>query len=239
MSIADRVKTRLNQFAPGEVFTIQDFEVDSQNLPTLVRYLNRKVAKEEIERLSKGRYFIPRKTRFGQLSPGLGEVVKDLLVKNGKIIGYISGTPAFAKLGLTTQISADILIGSSAYRRPTERANYKIRFFLQRNEITESSIPMLQLLDAVRFFREIPASTPEKVLSRVSDLISSMDLEDRNKVTELALAYPNYVRALLGATLENLGLPTNGLRETLNGVTTYKLNLPASFLQSKSNWNIK
>ncbi len=111
MTIANTVKSRLNLFTPGEVFTIQDFGIDSQNQPSLVRYLNRKVAQNEIERLSKGRYYKPRNTRFGQLSPRMEEVVKDLLIKNGKIVGYISGTPAFASLGLTTQISGDNLIG--------------------------------------------------------------------------------------------------------------------------------
>lgn len=238
MTIAKTIKLRLNQIGPGEVFTIRDFEVEAQNQPTLVRYLNRKVAQNVIVRLSKGRYFKSRNTRFGQLSPRLEEVVKDLLVKNGKIVGYISGTPAFAKLGLTTQISADILIGSSIYRRPTERANYRIRFFSQRNAITESTIPLLQLLDAIKLFREIPATTPGEVISRISAIVRDQTVAEREMISKLAILYPNYVRALLGAILENLGLPSEELKQTLNGVTTYKLNISDSVLPTKRNWNI-
>lgn len=238
MTIANIIKSRLYQFEPGDVFTIQDFEVDPQSQPSLVRYLNRKVAKNEIFRLSKGRYFKPRNTRFGLLQPSIEEIVKDLLMKNGKITGYISGTPAFAKLGLTTQIYADILIGSSVYRRPTERANYRIRFFLQRNSITESSIPLLQLLDAIKLFRDIPATTPGEVISGISDILNQQTIEEREMITNLSLSYPNYVRALLGAILENIGLPCGELRQSLNGVTTYKLNISESELPTKNNWNI-
>lgn len=238
MTIANTIKARLSQFAPGEVFTIQDFKVESRNQPSLVRYLNRRVSQNELSRLSKGRYFKPRFTRFGQLSPGIEEVVKDLLIKNDKLVGYISGIPAFARLGLTTQISSQILIGSSVYRRPMERGKYKINFFLQRNDITESIIPMLQLLDAVKYFREIPASTPNEVILHISDILREQTVEDRKIMVEAALSYPNYVRAVLGAMLENIGQPFAGLRQSLNGVTSYKLNISETVLPTKTNWNI-
>lgn len=238
MTIANNVKLRLNMFEPGEVFTIQDFGFEAQNQPSLVRYLNRKVAKNELARLSKGRYFKPRITRFGELSPSLEEVVKDLLVNQGKIVGYVSGTPAFARMGLTTQISADILIGSSVYRRPMERSGYKIRFFIQRNEISESTIPVLQLLDALRYFREIPATSSGEVIMRISDILRVQVGEERKIMLSLAEAYPNYVRAALGALLDNLGLPMGRLRQTLNGLSVYKLNISESVLPTKSNWNI-
>lgn len=238
MTIAKEIKTALERFEPGEVFRIQDFGVDSKNLPTLVRYLNRKVAKSELERLSKGRYFKPRNTRFGQIPPRIEEIIKDLLVKDGKITGYISGTPAFANFGLTTQISGDILIGSNNYRRPTHRGDYEIRFFLQRNEITEYVIPYLQLLDAIRLFREIPASTPVETISGITRIFSNMSESELKDLCRLALTYPNYVRALTGAILENIGRKSVELQDSINGVTTYKLNIPLRALPTKSNWNI-
>ena len=238
MTIANKIKLRLEQFEPGEVFTIQYFGIVNRDQPTLVRYLNRQVAQKKLIRLSKGHYFKPRNTRFGQLSPRLEEVIKDFFVKNNKIIGYISGTAAFAKLGLTTQISSNILIGSSVYRRPTERATYKISFFLQRNPITESTIPLLQLLDAVRYFRKIPATTPNEAISCISDIIRKQTEDERKKLLELALSYPNYVRALVGAILENIAQPFKMLKQSLNGVTMYKLNISETVLPTKRNWNI-
>lgn len=61
-----------------------------------------------LRRISKGRYYKPGKSRFGELLPSESEIVKDFLEKDGKVVGYIMGTRAFAALALTTQISYTI-----------------------------------------------------------------------------------------------------------------------------------
>lgn len=238
MKIAKQVKSTLNTFTPGEVFTIQSFDIEQQCQPALVRYLNKMIERKEIERLSKGRYYIPRKTRFGNLSPSVNEVVKDLLIKDNKIIGYISGIPAYAKLGLTTQIAGTIKIGSNTYRRPTKRQGYEIRTFIQRNQITLETIPLLQILDAVRDFREIPAATPSSVIKNITGIIQSLSKPQIDSIIKLSLCYSGYIRAILGATLELLGLPTDELKKSLNWVTTYKLGIDEDSLPTKINWNI-
>ncbi len=58
------------------------------------------------------------------------------------------------------------------------------------------------------------------------------------ELEKLSLAYTSYVRALLGAILEYIGLPTTTVRKSLNGVTSYKLPVSESVLPNKSNWNI-
>ena len=57
-----------------------------------------------IKRVSKGRYYKHRTSRFGELLPPEKEIVRDFLEKDGNTIGYITGTRAFASLALTTQI---------------------------------------------------------------------------------------------------------------------------------------
>jgi hypothetical protein len=168
-----------------------------------------------------------------------GEVIKDLLVKDGKLIGYISGVSAFAQLGLTTQISSAIEIGCRDYRRPIVRGNYKISFIQQSNPIQPENIRLLQLLDACRAFRTIPATTPAEVIRIISAIIQSFDTNDRTRLVELSLRYPPYVRALLGAMLEQSSSYSEDLMNSLNGVTTYKLSIPESVLPTKYNWNIK
>lgn len=228
----------MQQLPPGEVFTAKDFGLGSQHQPALVKYLNRRVRQKELSRLSKGRYYKPRCTRFGNLRPRIDEIVKDFIVKDGKMVGYVSGAAAFAKLGLTTQISSEILIGSPIYRRPTTRGDYGVRFFQQRNPITESTVPLLQLLDALRHFREIPGTTPIEAISRLIDLLRLQSDDEREQILSLARAYPPYVRALLGAILEKIGYPNDELRQTLNGLSTYKLKIPSSVLPTITNWNI-
>jgi predicted transcriptional regulator of viral defense system len=83
---------------------LKDFNVKSQYKVAIVRLLSRLVAKGELEKISKGRYYKPRKTMFGTLKPAPPGIAKDFLEKESLLIGYITGTAAFAMMGLTTQI---------------------------------------------------------------------------------------------------------------------------------------
>lgn len=53
--------------------------------------LNRMVKAGKISKLSKGKYYKPEKTPFGEWQPDQEQVVKDLLEDDGKLIGYLTG----------------------------------------------------------------------------------------------------------------------------------------------------
>ena len=238
MVIATQIKERLAAADYGTVLTISDFGIEPRYQATLVRALNRKVATGELQKVGKGKYYKPKKTVFGTLSPTPSEIVKDLLVKNGKTVGYITGTSAFASMGLTTQITSAIMVGMSRYRRPTIRGEAKISFLVQPNPITEENIPFLRILDAIKLIREIPATTPDESVAVLGKTISALSREQIQLLCQLAEAYKPSTRALLGAILENSKLPTFGLELTLNGVTTYRLPISEKTLPNKQNWNI-
>lgn len=189
-------------------------------------------------KIAKGKYYIPKKTIFGQLKPADSELVKDFLEQNGKIVGYITGTAAFAAMGLTTQISSSILVGTNKYRRPITRNGVKISFLLQENAITSSNIPLLRILDALRLIKDIPATSPDDCVMNICKAINSLSKEQKQELAELSLAYTPYVKALLGAIYESLGLETEVISRTLNGVTSYKLPISNKVLSNKRNWNI-
>ena len=158
--------------------------------------------------------------------------------QNGKIVGYITGTTAFASMGLTTQISSSILVGTNKYRRPITRNGVKISFLLQENAITSSNIPLLRILDALRLIKEIPATSPDECVTNICKAINALSMEQKRELAELSLAYTPYVRALLGAIYENMELETETISKTLNGVTSYKLPISDKVLSNKRNWNI-
>ena len=238
MVIATQIKECLAAADYGMVLTINDFGIEPRYHATLVKALNRKVAIGELQKVSKGKYYKPKKTVFGSLSPAPSEIVKDLLEKNGKTVGYITGTAAFASMGLTTQITSAIMVGTNRYRRPITRGESKISFLVQPNSITEENIPLLRTLDAIKLIREIPATSPDDSTVVLGKIISALTKERLQQLCQLAEAYKPSVRALLGAILENNNQPTFGLEMTLNGVTTYKLPISKNVLPNKHNWNI-
>ena len=238
MLIADQIKERLKSVPDGVVLTLKDFNVAPQYEIALVKSLSRLVAKGELEKISKGRYYKPRKTMFGTLKPAPSEIAKDFLEKEGQLIGYITGTAAFAMMGLTTQITSSIMIGSNKYRRPLKRREYNISFLLQPNQINEKNIPLLRILDAIRLIREIPAVTPNECIIRLAQLITSLSKKDQEELCALAELYTPYVRALLGAIMEMNNMDTYNLKTSLSGVTKYKLPISDGVLPTEQNWNI-
>ncbi len=91
MKTTDYIRDKVNSFAKGYVFTYEDFLTEVNKKETVIKALNRMVTSEKITKLSKGKYYKPEKTIFGDLAPSQYQVVKDLLESNGKVIGYLTG----------------------------------------------------------------------------------------------------------------------------------------------------
>jgi len=239
MTVSSKVKETLNTIPCGSVFTIADFKVEPQFQPAIVIVLSRMVKQGIIQKVSKGRYYKPKQSIFGVLPPATDEIVKDLLKKCDKTIGYITGTRAFAEMGLTTQISSTITIGTNKYHGPLKRGEYRVNFLLQPNIIQDDMIPLYRILDAIRLIKEIPASSPDECVMKINRLIAALSIDKQDYLAKLALAYSPYVRALTGAILEQIGtININSLRLSLNGVTTYKLPVSEQSVPNKKNWNI-
>ena len=128
MIIARQIRDKLSSIPAGIVLTTKDFGVEMRYQPALAKALSRLVLQGELQKIAKGKYYIPKQTIFGKLKPTDSELVKDFLEQNGRVVGYITGTTAFASMGLTTQISSSMLIGTNKYRRPVIRNGVKISF---------------------------------------------------------------------------------------------------------------
>ena len=241
MNITKEIRSKIAKFSEDYVFTISDFEMATQYQSAIVKALNRMVKSGDISKLSKGRFYKPRKTQFGELKPSAYQIAKDYIERDGKIIGYITGYSAYNALGLTTQISSYIQIGTNKSRRSVKREKYTISFILQQNTITKKNIEILRILDAIRFIREIPATTPDDACVRLKEIIRNLNEKQKELLVKCVIKYTNYVRALCGAILEDVGCNKNlleSIRKTLNGITEYKLPISESVLPTKQNWRI-
>ncbi len=238
MTLAKQIRDKVLQLKEGTVVTLADFELPMEQQPALNVTINRLVADGVLRRLSKGRFYREKMSMFGPLPPNEMEVVKDFLTKNGQTVGYITGTRAFSEMGLTTQISSMIVVGTNKYRRAVKRGQYTVSFLLQPNPIKDEEIELYRILDALKLVKEIPAVTPDEAVTFLMELISWMEEEERKHLVELAQDYTPYVRALLGAMLEQKELPTYDLKQRLNGVTNYKIPVSERVLPNKKEWRI-
>lgn len=98
------IRQRIENIESDYVFTYQDLNLSPERSERVIKILNRLVAEGIIAKISKGRFYKPKKSAFGTLKPKLEEVVKGFLEKDGEVIGYMTGYLAFNRLGLTTQV---------------------------------------------------------------------------------------------------------------------------------------
>jgi hypothetical protein len=240
-SITEIVRDKIEKFAYGDVFTASDFPIDVTKQKSVNKVLENLTKEGKIRRLSKGRYYKTRMTEFGELQPDNYQIVKDLLTENGKLVGYVTGYQIFNELGLTTQVSAILQIGTLKDKQNIKRSYYRINFIKQWNPITKENIPLLQLLDCLRFFKQIPDSMPAETCRRLLKLFSELNDNQRNKIKKLVLKYTPQTIALLGAILETLNSneDVEMLIKSLNFQTFYNLSIPKEILPTQKRWNIR
>jgi predicted transcriptional regulator of viral defense system len=109
-TIADIVKSRINTFIEGYVFSYMDIEGASKNSEAIIKALNRLTEKGILHKLSKGKFYKPFLSDNGKYGLKLDEIIKDLWEHKGEQIGYLTGHSIFNKLRLTTQLSHTIQI---------------------------------------------------------------------------------------------------------------------------------
>lgn len=241
MKVTEYIEYKIDRLPNGYVFTYDDFITEVSKKEAVIKALNRMVALDKIAKLSKGKYYKPEGTVFGNLQPSQSQVVKDLLEKDGKVIGYLTGYSIYNQLGLTSQISNTIQIGKNETRPEFKRDRYTISFIKQKNNITKDNIPLLQILDAIRFIKKIPDTNTASSCKRFLAILNDLSDSDKTAIVRLAMKYPPITRSLLGALLGETGESklTDSLQKSLNPITVFKLPGVSKVLHTSEKWNIK
>ena len=241
MKIPDLITNKINRLKAGYVFTYDYFSIPVENTNALKKALSRMVESGKIVRLSKGKFYKPKEGIVGNLKPDEYQVVKDLLENDDKTIGYLTGISAYNKLGLTTQVSNTIQIGTNVDKKTIKRGKYTIRFIRQRNKINKDNILLLQILDSARFIKRIPDANINVSCERLKAIIEGLSEKDKNYLLKLTLKYNPATRALIGAILELLKGEEYvvDLKKSLRGTTTFDLGISEKTLKNKNKWQIK
>jgi hypothetical protein len=229
------------KFKEGYIFTYNELGFEPEKTNAVIIALNRLVKENKLRKLSKGRYYKPRMSVFGELKPDSFEVVKDLLQKDKKVIGYLTGFSVFNSLFLTTQVSNTIQIGCNNEKKAITRGIYKIRFIKQANKITEDNIPLLQILDSIRLIKDIPDTNQNQSCIRFIAIIKELSPERLIQLKKLVLKYNASTRALTGAIIDMIenNNDTQKIFESLNPATTYDFSISTQTLPTKNKWRIR
>jgi len=240
MRTTEYINAKLGKIPLGRIFTLENFANSEVKTASVVKALNRMASAGKISKLAKGKFYKPEKTVFGNLKPSQDEVIKDLLMRNGKLVGYITGIQIFNSLGLTTQLSNVIEIASNDIRPDFSRERFKVSLIKQKNPIKKSDIHLLQILDAIRYIKKIPDTNIKNVCIRFKAIFNEFTDDKSKRIIKLSLNYPPATRALVGAIFEEIGSYelTAPLVKSLNPLTSYNLIGASTVLSCAKSWNI-
>jgi hypothetical protein len=236
MSVSKQIKERISQIEAGAIFGVKEFEQIGR--PQVVALeLSRLSKKGTIERLTKGKYFIPKSSKFGKLQPSEWEIINQLMKESG---GYLAGASALNRIGVTTQVPSQITIRGARSTRILKIGSLSVSLFKQGNaEANDLQPTYTDTLEALRLIKKTPDGSYEKTINRISAIVKSQTKEFKSALAKLSLSERPYVRALLGAILENMGSDeAQRIRASLNPLSSYKIGISVKLLPNKKAWRI-
>lgn len=242
MSLASKIRDRVKQIPEGRTFRYDDLRISRTEYTTAAKALERLQKESLIKKVSKGVFYKPEQTVFGELEPDYSELLRPYLFENGKRVAYETGTALYNRLGLTTQMVFRTKIASRGKRIQVNRGPLQADSVKSYVEVTDKNVEVLGLLDAFKDIKRIPDSSVGQSVRRLGSILRDLDGKQTVSLIKYAMFYPPRVRALVGSVLQNNGYPAvelDKLKESLNPLTTIKLGLKEAELPTKNNWYIE
>jgi hypothetical protein len=203
---------------------------------TVAKTLTQLVKEGILQRVSKGHYYHPRPTRFGNSQPILAELPHQLTTAPV----YPAGINAANLLGFTTQNALDGTFATTANSLPISWLGPRAKLYTRR-PITWANLstPEAALLDLLRSRGEWSDLSPAENHKR---LLQHFQVPERfERLVSIAHAEPPRVRAMLGAIGQELEFSAallQQLRDQLNPYSQFEFG-KFSCLRYASNWQAK
>ncbi|GIW88283.1 MAG: hypothetical protein KatS3mg108_2607 [Isosphaeraceae bacterium] len=234
LSAADRVRRAID--GGGErVWSVQDFP--KLPFPAVAQTLSRLARAGELQRVSKGLYYRPRKTAFGMSRPN-PELLREKGARTRAV--FPSGLTAANQLGFSTQVPAVEEVATTRGSLPRTMVGQRARVHTRRPAAwAKLSEREGALLDLIRRRAQTSELSPEETIARLLSLLREGGMFER--LVRVAKHEPPRVRAMLGALGEELGKDgktLEKLRTSLNPLTRFDFGL-LSALKSAKEWQAK
>ncbi len=241
MKVAVKILKQIRSIAEDTTFGYDQLNITKAEYVTAAKALERLIKKGVIKKVSKGTFYKPKMTVFGELKPSDKEILRPYLFQGNKRIAYITGTYLYNQLGLTTQMAFRIKIASLSKRIYINTGAIKATPVKSYAEVTDENYELLGFLDAMKDLKIIPDLNIQSAVTILSKTVKKLNAVQTQELIKYALRYPPRVRALLGAILEQLNQKggIEKLKESLNPLTYFNLGLRKTSLKTALNWNIR
>ncbi len=241
MNIAAAVNRKIDRIPTGKIFGYEEFPEYRDSPDAVLRAVCRLVDRGGLRRLRRGRFYKAGRGILGEMPPGDAELLEDALYRNGRRIGYVTGPALYNRMGLTTQSPKTITIASKRVPQTNDFGTIRIKFVPSRAPVSDSTIELQEILDALRDARNVPDASVETVINALADRLTKLGVAELRKLQKLAVEYYNAgTRALLGlliSTNEQPVLPM--LRDSINPTTRFSISIKPDEWPQARDWNIR
>ena len=241
MKVAAQIREKIKSIPESEPFGYADLGIEATDFFTAAKALERLQKKGTIKKVSKGVFYKPEISIFGEMPPNYDSILQNYLYKAGKRVGYVTGYVLYNQLSLTTQMAFTTKIATNRNLKKINIGWLKTNSVKAYAEVTEENYLLLGILDALKDIKSIPDSSASNAIKILMPKIKVFKKNDIENLIKYALQYPPRVRALLGAILENIfrnKFDLLTLKSSLNPSTNFKLGIKNTVLPTTQNWNI-
>lgn len=241
MKVAEKIQDKIKNIPKSQVFGYADLDIAPSDFFSAAKALERLQKKGIIKKVSKGLFYVPRKTIFGESGPDNNGLLERYLYGDGKRVAYETGFSLYNRLGLTTQMAFRIKIATKKNPIKINQGSLQVSSVKSYVEVSGQNYQLLGYLDALKDIKKIPDCSVLQAIRRMRILIKALSTNEQKELIEYALFYPARTRALLGAILESLNLQINldELKNSLNPFTRISLSIKEIDLPAIRNWNIE
>lgn len=242
MTLTAQIKDTIIRIPEGKTFRYSDLPIEKKEFVSAAKVLERLQKDSSIKKLSKGVFYKPKKTLFGELKPDYTEQLNLVLFDGDKRIGYETGLGLYNRLGLTTQVAFRTKVATTVRKNSINRELIKVDFVKSYNLITEENYQLLGLLDAIKDIKDIPDTTISNSIIILKNIIKDLSQKELVQMVDCSLTYPPRVRALLGAILEEINttqLLLDRIKASLNPFTKIFISISEDSCPTIKTWNIQ
>ena len=241
MNITAAVNRIIDRIPSGKIFGYEEFPQFQNSPDSVLQAVCRRVDSGSLRRLRRGRFYRAEQGILGEMSPSDAELLRDSLYRKGKRIGYITGPALYNRMGLTTQSPKTITIASEHTPGTRDFGTIRIKFVPSRAPVKESTIEVLEILDALRDLKTMPDASVETVINALATCLINLGSTDLGTMQKLAVKYYNAsTRAILGLLLSTNDQPIlPSLKDSINPTTRFSIGIKPDQWPQARFWNIR
>ena len=241
MNLTKKITQQIKRIPEDTSFGYDQLKIEKAQYVSAAKVLERLQKKGIIKKISKGTFYKPKISVFGEMKPNEQEILKPYLFFNGKRVAYITGDYLYNQLGLTTQISGKLNIASRNKRIYVSTKAIKATPVKSYADVTDDNFQLLGFLDAIKDLKTIPDVELKSAITIFSNRIKKLDEKQQKDFIQYTLLYPPRVKAIAGAILEKLKEEKylKKLKENINPLTNFKIGITNKILSTATNWNIE